>query len=319
MFVSSALLVVSVGLGIAFAQTAAPGAKSYTPPRTPDGQPDLQGIWSNATVTPLERPAELAGKAFFTPAEAAAYEKQMVERNDVDHRPANIDTDVALGYNNAWWDRGTHVVKTLRTSLIVDPPDGRIPPLTVDGERRAAALATERREHGTDGPEERSLNERCILWPTAGPPMLPGPYNSNYQILQSPGYVTILVEMIHEVRQIPLDNRPHLPSDVRQWMGDPRGHWEGNTLVVDSTNFTAKTRFRGASEKLHLIERFTRTAPDTILYEFTVDDLATFAKQWTAAITMNRTQAPIYEYACHEGNYAMIGILGGARADERKR
>jgi hypothetical protein len=300
--------------------SAQPAAKSrsYTPPRTADGQPDLQGIWNNSTVTPIERPAELAGKAFFTPAEAAAYEKQMVARNDVDRRPAPGEGDVAPGYNNAWWDRGTRVVKTLRTSLIVDPPDGKIPPFTPDGERRAAALAAERREHGADGPENRSLGERCLVWGTAGPPMLPGPYNDNYQILQVPGAVIILVEMIHDVRVIPIDHRPHLPSGVRQWMGDPRGHWEGDTLVVDSTNFTGKTRFRGASENLHLVERFTRTAPDTILYEFTVDDPATFTKPWTAGITMNQTRGPIYEYACHEGNYAMSGILSGARADERK-
>jgi hypothetical protein len=207
--------------------------------------------------------------------------------------------------------------------LVVDPPDGKIPPLTPDGERRAAALAAERREHGTDGPEYRSLNERCLLWATGGPPMMPGPYNDNYQILQTPDAVVILIEMIHDVRIIPLDSqtsaRPHLPSSVRQWMGDSRGHWEGNTLVVDTTNFTGKTRFRGASENLHLIERFTRTAPGTILYEFTVDDPSTFTRQWTAAMTMSQSSQPIYEYACHEGNYAMGGILGGARADERKR
>jgi hypothetical protein len=320
----SSFLAACLGLGLLsgsaiLAQVPAPKAKAYTPPRTADGQPDLQGVWNNATVTPLERPAEFAGKVFFTPAEAAAYEKQMVAHNDVDRRPASGESDVAPGYNNAWWDRGTHVVKTLRTSLIVDPPDGKLPSFTPDGERRAVALAVERRDHGADGPENRSLGERCLLWGTAGPPMMPGPYNDNYQILQAPGEVIILVEMIHDVRVIPLDNRPHIPSGVRQWMGDPRGRWEGNTLVVDSTNFTGKTGFRGASENLHLVERFTRTAPDTILYEFTVDDPATFTKPWTAAITMNQTQGPIYEYACHEGNYGMSGILSGARADERKR
>ena len=294
-------------------------SKSYTPPRTAAGQPDLQGIWNNSTVTPLERPAELAGKAFFTPAEAAAYEKEAVERNNVDRRPEPGESDVAPGYNNAWWDRGTRVVKTLRTSLIVDPPDGKIPPFTPDGERRAAALAAERRDHGADGPENRLLNERCLVFGAAGPPMLPGPYNDNYQILQTPESIVILVEMNHEVRVIPLDHRSHIPSGVRQWAGDPRGHWEGDTLVVESTNFTGKTRFRGASENLHLVERFTRTAPDTILYEFTVDDPATFTKPWTAGVTMNQNQGPIYEYACHEGNYGMSGILSGARADERKR
>ena len=299
------------------AQTASKG-KVWTAPRTSDGQPDLQGIWSNITVTPLERPAELAGKAFFTPPEAAAYAKQVLERNNVD-RPEARRPDDPGGYNEAWFDRGTSTVKSLRTSLIVDPPDGKIPALTADGERRAAAFAKERRDHATDGPEYRTLNERCILWGTAGPPMMPAGYNSNYQILQSPGYVTILIEMIHEVRQIPLDSRPHLPSGVRQWMGDSRGHWEGNTLVVDTTNFTGKTRFRGASENLHLTERFTRTDPETILYEFTVDDPAAFTKPWTAAMNMTKAQGPIYEYACQEGNYALTDILAGARVSEERK
>ena len=216
-----------------------------SPPRTADGQPDLEGVWSNATITPLERPAELAGKAFFTKAEATAYEEKVVANANVDRRRSDIPTDVALAYNEAWWDRGTKVVKTLRTSLIVDPADGKLPALTADGERRAAALAEQARLHPADGPENRRLTERCILWPTAGPPMLPSAYNNNYQIFQAPGYVAIVVEMIHDVRIIPLDNRPHLPSNVRQWLGDSRGHWEGNTLVVETTNFTDKTRFRG--------------------------------------------------------------------------
>ena len=317
----SSFLAAFLGLGLLLAPAvngqAAASKTKYTPPRTADGQPDLQGIWNNATVTPLERPAELAGKAFFTPAEAAAYEKQVVERSNVDIRRPDIDTDVALAYNEAWWDRGTKVVKTLRTSLIVDPPDGKIPPLTPAGQERAAALAAQRRDHPADGPESRALTERCILWPTAGPPMLPSFYNDNYQIFQSRDSVAIVVEMVHDVRIIPLDSRPHLPSGVRQWMGDPRGHWEGNTLVVDTVNFTGKTRFRGASENLHLTERFTRTDADTILYEFTVDDPATFTRPWTGAVTMNESQGPLYEYACHEGNYGMTGILAGARAQEK--
>jgi hypothetical protein len=290
--------------------------KTWTPPHTADGQPDLQGVWTNATITPLERPADLAGKTSFTPAEAAAYEKRVVENANVDRRRSDISADVGLAYNEAWWDRGTHVVKTLRTSLIVDPADGKLPALTPDGERRAAALAEQRRSHPADGPENRSLSERCILWATAGPPMMPGPYNDNYQILQAPGYVAIVVEMIHDVRIIPLDARPHLPPNVRQWLGDSRGHWEGNTLVVETTNFTAKTRFRGASENMRLTERFTRTDPDTILYEYTVNDPATWTKPWTAQVTMAKSDSRVYEYACHEGNYGMTGILTGARAEE---
>jgi len=293
------------------------GQPVWTPPRTVDGQPDLQGVWTNATITPLERPAELAGKAFFTKAEAAAYEQKVVADANVDRRRSDISTDVALAYNEAWWDRGTKVVKTLRTSLIVDPADGKLPALTADGERRAAALAEQARLHPADGPESRRLTERCILWPTAGPPMLPSAYNNNYQIFQSPGYVAIGIEMIHDIRIIPLDNRPHLPSNVRQWLGDARGHWEGNTLVVETTNFTDKTRFRNTSEKLRLTERFTRTDPDTILYEFTVDDPATYTKPWKAQVTMSKSPSRVYEYACHEGNYGMVGILAGARAEEK--
>jgi hypothetical protein len=259
--------------------------KAWNPPRASDGHPDLQGTWSTATLTPLERPADLAGKQFFTEKEAAVYEKQFL-------------------------------VATRRTSLIVDPPDGKIPPLTAEGQKRQADRAAQTRAHGFDGPEERPLQERCILWPTAGPPMIPGGYNNNYQIFQSSGFVTILVEMIHDVRIIPTDGRPHLPSNVRQWMGDSRGRWEGNTLVVDTTNFTPFSNFRGASKEMHLVERFTRVSPETIMYEFTVDDPASFTKPWKAEIPMNQTHEPVLEYACNEGNYAMSGVLGGARAEE---
>jgi hypothetical protein len=293
--------------------------KNWTPPRTPDGKPDLQGVWTNVTLTPLERPAELKDKAVFTPAEAAQYEKDVIQRNNADRRDGSAEADVGRAYNNFWYDRGTKVIPALRTSLIVDPPDGRIPALTPAAQQRVAAQAEARRLHPSDGPEDRSLTERCIIWPTAGPPMLPGPYNNNYQIVQQPGYVMIVVEMIHDVRIIPTDGRPHLPSNIRQWMGDPRGHWEGNTLVVDTTNFTGKTTVRGSGENLHLVERFTRASPDMILYEFTVEDPASFTKPWTAQVPMVKMEGPLVEYACHEGNYAMSGILGGARADEKAK
>jgi hypothetical protein len=293
--------------------------KNWTPPRTPDGKPDLQGVWTNVTLTPLERPAELKDKAVFTPAEAAQYEKDVIQRNNADRRDGSAEADVGRAYNNFWYDRGTKVIPALRTSLIVDPPDGRIPALTPAAQQRVAAQAEARRLHPSDGPEDRSLTERCIIWPTAGPPMLPGPYHNNYQIVQQPGYVMIVVEMIHDVRIIPTDGRPHLPSNIRQWMGDPRGHWEGNTLVVDTTNFTGKTTVRGSGENLHLVERFTRASPDMILYEFTVEDPASFTKPWTAQVPMVKMEGPLVEYACHEGNYAMSGILGGARADEKAK
>jgi hypothetical protein len=286
-------------------------------PRTADGKPDLQGVWTNATVTPLERPPELGNQQFFTKEQAAQYAKKVVETTNSDRRDGGAEVDVGRAYNNFWRESGTKVVPTLRTSLIVDPADGRIPALTPEAQRITAARAEARRLHPADGPEDRSLQERCILWPAAGPPMMPVGYNSNYEIVQGKGYVAVIAEMIHDVRVIPTDGSPHLPSSVRQWLGDPRGHWEGNTLVVDSTNFTDKTNFRGSSEKLHLIERFTRTGPESMMYEFTVDDPVSFTKPWTAQVPMTRSAGPILEYACNEGNYAMQGILAGARAEEK--
>jgi hypothetical protein len=297
---------------------AAPPPKpaNYVQPHTADGQPDIQGVWNNATLTPLERPAALASKAFFTPAEAAAYEKLALEQNNRDRRGTDATSDLAGAYNQAWFDRGSKVVPSLRTSLIIDPADGKIP-YSEEGQKRMAAAAEYARAHPTDGPEDLALADRCILWATAGPPMLPGPYNSNYQIFQAPGYVAIAIEMIHEVRIIPLDRRPHLPGSVRQWLGDSRGHWEGNTLVVETTNFSGKTSFRGASEQLRLVERFTRVAPGTLVYEFTVDDPASFVRPWTVRIPMVRSQELIYEYACHEGNYALPHALEGSRNLEK--
>ena len=292
--------------------------KTWTPPKTPDGQPDLSGYWTNITLTPLQRPANLADKPFFTPAEVSAYEKETVERNNADRRDPGTDADVGKAYNDFWWDRGTKVVSTLRTSLIVNPPDGKVPALTQEALRRRAQDRGAAQGHAYDGPENRPLSERCILWATAGPPMMPSFYNNNYQIVQGPGYAIIVVEMIHDARVIPLDGSPHPPKDVRLWLGDPRGHWEGNTLVVETTNFTDKTAFQGSSKDMRLVERFTRTAPDTIMYQFTVDDPASFVKPWTAEIPMHQTAGPLIEYACHEGNYAMSGVLSGARADEKK-
>jgi len=281
-------------------------------------QRDLQGVWTNTTITPLERPVSLAGKQVFTPEEAAKYEKETNQRNDADSRESNPEADVNHAYNQFWWDRGTKVVPGLRTSLITDPLDGRVPPLTPEAQKRMAAQVAYTREHSTDGPENRLLQERCLNWPTAGPPMLPSFYNNEYQIVQTPSTVAIVIEMIHDVRIIPIDGSPHLPSSIRQWMGDSRGHWDGNTLVVDTTNFTDKSRFRGADENLHLTERFTRVNPNTVLYEFTVDDPTAFTKPWTAQIPMTKTKGPVFEYACHEGNYAMVDILAGARAAEKK-
>ncbi len=308
--------VVAAEAGQAPASETKPG-KAWTPPRTPDGQPDLQGTWTNATLTPLERPAEFAGKAVLSEAEAIEYEKRLAEQNNRDRRDGSAEADLARAYNDFWFERGTKVVSDRRTSLIVDPPDGRIPPLTPEAQKKAAARAEARRLHPADGPEDLGLPVRCLLWPTAGPPMLPGGYNNNYQIVQAPGYVMILVEMIHDARVIPLDGRPQLPKNIKQWMGDSRGRWEGDTLVVETTNFTDKTNFRGSSEHLRLTERFTRTGPDEIRYEFRVEDETSFARPWAAQLPMRRIPDRLYEYACHEGNYGLEGILSGARADEK--
>jgi hypothetical protein len=284
-----------------------------------DGHPDIQGVWNFSTLTPLERSAEFAGRATMTAAEAAAYERRTLERNNRDRREATPEADVSSAYNEFWWDRGTTLATVRgekRTSLIVDPPDGRIPALTAEAQQRASARADARRQHA-DGPEDRSLGERCLMF-NAGPPMLPGPYNNYVQIFQTPDHVAINNEMIHDARVVPLDRSPHVPSVIRRWQGDSRGRWEGATLVVDTTNFTDKTNFRGASEKLHLIERFTRVDADTLLYEFTVDDPSSFVKPWSAALPMRRTSDRIFEYACHEGNYALTGILQGARYSEQR-
>jgi hypothetical protein len=305
--------------GLMAAPAAAQQAKKWMPPRTPDGRPDLNGIWSNATITPLERPPELAGKQYFTEEEAGAYEKRMLRELNRDRRSSNPDEDLKGAYNELWFDRGIAVVPTRRTSLVVDPPDGRVPSLTP-----AARKAGEAREgiasRPPEGPQDLTPIVRCLVWPTSIPPMLPTAYNNNYQIVQTPGYVAILAEMIHDVRIIPIDGRSHLPATVRQWFGDSIGRWEGDTLVVDTTNFTGKTNVSGSDENLHVIERFTQTGENTILYEFTVDDPTAFTRVWKGEVPMTRAPGPIYEYACHEGNYSMESILkGAAAAVERKK
>ncbi len=302
------------------------GSKTWTAPRTPDGHPDLQGVWDYRTITPMERPAELANKPTLTEQEVAAYEREQAITRDRDRRDGSAAADVARAYNQFWWDYGTKVVGTRRTSLVIDPPDGRIPPMTPEGrarfEARRAFQTTSAREEagvgrGFDSWLDRPLAERCLLWGVAGPPMVPGPYNNNVQLFQTRDHVVIANEMIHEHRMIPLDGRPHIGGTIRQWMGDSRGRWDGDTLIVETTNFTNKTVFRGATEQMRLTERFTRVAADTLLYEFTIDDPATFTKPWTASIPMTRSSELIYEYACHEGNYSLEHALGGARNQEK--
>jgi hypothetical protein len=313
----------------ALPQNEKPG--SWTAPRASDGHPDLEGIWTNKTITPMERPKDLAGKAFFTPEEAKAFTAATNKRNDKDQRGGGV-LDVLYAYNAFWWDSGTKLLPNMRTSIVVDPPDGRIPPLTPERqaelERRAAAVKARCEHPGCaianngqmspgDKPEALDLMTRCISFGTVVP-MFPSAYNNDYQIVQAPGMVAIDTEMVHEVRRIPTNGSPHLPADVREWIGDPRGHWEGDTLVVDSTNFTGETAVRGADANLHLTERFTRTGPDTLLYQFTVDDPTAFTKPWSGEIPMTKTEGPLYEYACHEGNIGMKDIIAAARKDERK-
>jgi hypothetical protein len=314
-----AAMIAAMLLAALFATSQTRPAKTYAPPRTPDGQPDFQGIWSNAILTPLERPADLKDKAFFTKEEAAAYVKRMVEQNNKDSRAgAGTDADVARAYNDFWWDRGTGIAKTLRTSRITDPLDGRIPALTPLAQKRAAQVKEARRLHPADGPEDRSVGERCILLNSAGPPMMPSAYNNNYQVVQTAQTFVILNEMVHDARVIPLDGRPHVPASIRLWMGDSRGRWDGNTLVIDTTNFTGQAPFRGSGPNLHLTERFTRMDEETLLYEFTIDDPESFTTPWSAAIPSVRTTGPILEYACNEGNYGMTGLLSAARSEEKK-
>jgi hypothetical protein len=292
--------------------------------RTPDGRPDLQGIWTNVTLTPMERPAAFAGKLNLTDAEAAVYEHRQQEelqsadgKADADfHRRAG--SGETGGYNAVFIDRGSEMARVdgvKRASLIIDPPDGKMPPLTAEARTRLASA----RRGGTDSVKDRPLSERCLMsfGSSSGPPMLPVLYNNNYQIVQTPDVVVIQVEMIHDSRIIRM-NSSHLPANIRKWLGDSIGHWEGDTLVVDTTNFNDQINFRGSSKNLHIIERFTRSGPNTLLYRATIDDPTTFSKSWTIEYPFQATSGPLYEYACHEGNYSIEDILGGARKAERE-
>ena len=290
-------------------------------PRTAWGDPDLAGVWDFRTLTPLERPEALGEKAVLTSEEAAAFEQQaLLERNadrrDGADRSFGIGSDIERAYNDFWWDYGSNVTADRRTSLIVDPPDGRIP-WTPAGKARPGTFDAAFSGIPAAGPEDRALSERCILGFNSGPPMGPSAYNNNVQLFQTPNTVVIFNEMIHDARIVPLDGRAHLDAGIRQWMGDPRGRWEGGTLVVETTNFLRETHFAGSSANLHLVERFTRVDNDTLLYEFTASDPATFSRPWTAQIPMKRSDGPLFEYACHEGNYGMFNLLAGARADDQ--
>ncbi len=318
----------------------------YSPPRMPDGHPDLQGTYDLATLTPMERPA--GAKAVLTEDEASKLERQVATQNELRGRAISGDRTAPPkggdgstgaaggvgGYNNFWLDAGssyTIVNGEKRTSIVIDPPDGRVPALTAAARQRAAARilrptsdTTESRDPGLeppgsyDNPEQRPLGERCLLGfgSTSGPPALPDYfYNNLHQIVQTRDSVMILTEMVHDARIVRM-NSEHLPKTIRKWMGDSIGRWEGDTLVVDTTNFTEKTRFRGATENLHVVERFTRVAPNALLYRFTIEDPDTWARPWSGEFTWPATNEHIYEYACHESNYALENILRGARRRE---
>jgi hypothetical protein len=300
--------------------TTSAKAKSAIP-RTPDGHPDFQGVWTNATITPMVRPAAYASKPTLSDAEAKEFEKAAAEELQSNDGASDSPGLRAAGsggtggYNVLFIDRGSELARVdgvKRTSLIIDPPDGKVPPLTKEANQRIGAMM--RNFLTYNSVKDRPLSERCLVGfsSTSGPPMMPVLYNNNYQIVQTPDAVMILVEMDHDVRVIRM-NSTHVAPAMRKWLGDSIGHWEGDTLVVDTTNFTDQTMFNGASKDMHVIERFQRVDASTILYKVTIDDPSSFAKPWTMEFPFVATPGPVYEYACHEGNYAMTDIMGGAR------
>jgi hypothetical protein len=327
----AAVLTIAAAVSLASAMAAAQSAATAVP-RTTWGHPDLTGTWTNDTFTPLQRPASLAGKAFFTPEEAETLHRALTA-DGVDPLATNALTALIDGkdvddlqqgqedihYDNALWltEAKRKGLSTLRTSLIVDPDDGRIPPRTPEAQKREAARAAALKGRAFDDPEIRPLSERCVIWPHEGPPLVPPPYNNVYEIYQTPTHVVIVQEITHNARIIPLDGRAPLPPGIRQWSGDSRGRWDGNTLVVETTNYNGKARFQASTDTLRVSERFTRTDADTIDYTFTVEDPNTWTRPWTAAIPMMRVDSRIFEYACHEGNYDLTNILRVARTLER--
>jgi len=296
----------------------APAGKKWVMPRTPDGAPDLQGYWTNNSYTPLERPNGVT-KEFYTLPELKEVEKKNAEREEEQTTPGTV-ADVHYDFTQFGLDKSqTRLTDNLRTSMITNPENGKLPPVTAEGQKRAADKAAERKKQGAtyDQVQNIAIGSRCV-YTNAGPPMMPPAYNPAYQIVQSPGYVTILIEMLHETRVIPTDGRPHAPASVRSWLGDPKGHWEGDTLVVETTNFNDKAAFRGASENMKVTERFTRVSDDSIKYEFTVDDPATWERPWTAEMPFVKINGPVFEHACHEGNYGILNTLAGARKEDLK-
>ena len=299
---------------------AVPAVAQGDAPRTLWGQPDLQGVWDFRSITPMERPEELGDQGFLTVEEAASLEQDAADRDarlwEQGARRTEAGGNVGA-YNNFWMDRGLKAVGTRRTSLIVYPPNGRMPSLTPAGQQRADARREYAGEHPADSWVDFSSGVRCILGFNAGPPFTPSAYNNNVQVFQTPDHVVIMTEMVNTARIVPLDGRPRLDPDVRQWSGDSRGYWEGDTLVIETRNFDDKRRWRNTTESMRLVERLTRVAADTLTYEFTVTDPETWRSPWTASVPLVLNPEPMFEYACHEGNYSMPGMLAGTRADEK--
>ena len=308
---------------IASVGALAAGSALVSGQNTGGGRPNFEGLWNSATVTPLERPSELRDKAFFTPAEAAEWERQVTRRNEEPPPEVAAKNQGTGTYNTFYREFGTRTVKTLRTSIVTDPPDGRIPALTPEAaEARRRRLERQKRFENV---EELGLQDRCLAFVTAGPPMLPYSYNSNYHIVQTRDAMVVHAEMIHDTRIIHLDGRPHLPSNVRQWLGDSIGRWEGNTLVVDTTNFRDGSGYYGDAGgnfawdgNLHLVERLSLIDAETLLYQFEIDDPTAYVRPWKGELTLARAVGPIYEFACHEGNYSLTNMLRGYRSAERK-
>jgi len=293
-------------------------AKPWTVSKTPDGQPDLQGYWTNNSYTPLERPNGVT-KEFYAPAELAEANKKAAEREEEQTTPGTI-ADVHYDFTQFGLDRSqTRLTGNLRTSVIVDPANGKLPPVTSEGQKRAADRAAERKKQGAqyDQVQNIPIGSRCV-YQNAAPPMLPPGYNPAYEIIQGKDAVTIVIEMLHEVRVIPLDGKPHAPQGYKSWLGDSRGHWEGDTLVVETTNFNDKTAFRGASENMKVIERFTRISDDAIRYEFTVHDPSTWEIPWKGEMPFVKINGPVFEHACHEGNYGVANTLKAVRLEEKR-
>ena len=303
------------------AKTANATKTASTAPRTPDGHPDLQGVWTNNTRTPLQRPKELGTKEFYTEAELSALHKREAERlakNEEDGRPTEAGTAADVHYDFSEYGLDPAQAKqvwNLRTSMIIGP-EGTIPQQTAEARKRIAAKQAEGRGHEFDGPESRPLGARCLAFGSVGPPLLPAGYNSNLQIIQGAGYVVIETEMIHDARVVDLTGRPHPPDNIRQWKGDSIGHWEGDTLVIDTTNLTDQTPYAGA-QHLHVIERLTRADKDTIRYQFTVEDPGMWIKPWSAETSFSKINGLMYEYACNEANYGLANTLSGARVAEK--